>query len=233
MENQPKLNSSKEVIAFLAERFPLCFIAEGEARPLKIGIFQDIVGRLTDEDGISKTQLRTALRMYTSSWRYLYGVKEGAKRVGLDGDDCGELESEHVEHARQQLAEAKARVQAQRAQKRAAEKEKAASEKPPRSAAAKTSAPQRRNADSEKRENRPQSQAAKQRKPATQPKPQPAQPKLTSVTDITALTVGQNLKVKVGASLMDASVLEIAKDGVRVQLLTGLAMIVRAEHLKF
>ncbi|MCC7896603.1 RNA chaperone ProQ, partial [Escherichia coli] len=25
MENQPKLNSSKEVIAFLAERFPHCF----------------------------------------------------------------------------------------------------------------------------------------------------------------------------------------------------------------
>lgn len=42
MENQPKLNSSKEVIAFLAERFPLCFSAEGEARPLKIGIFQDL-----------------------------------------------------------------------------------------------------------------------------------------------------------------------------------------------
>lgn len=47
MENQPKLNSSKEVIAFLAERFPHCFSAEGEARPLKIGIFQDLVERGT------------------------------------------------------------------------------------------------------------------------------------------------------------------------------------------
>ncbi len=28
MENQPKLNSSKEVIAFLAERFPHCFSAK-------------------------------------------------------------------------------------------------------------------------------------------------------------------------------------------------------------
>lgn len=46
MENQPKLNSSKEVIAFLAERFPHCFSAEGEARPLKIGIFQDLVDRV-------------------------------------------------------------------------------------------------------------------------------------------------------------------------------------------
>lgn len=68
MENQPKLNSSKEVIAFLAERFPHCFSAEGEARPLKIGIFQDLVERVGGEMNLSKTQLRSALRLYTSSW---------------------------------------------------------------------------------------------------------------------------------------------------------------------
>lgn len=81
MENQPKLNSSKEVIAFLAERFPHCFSAEGEARPLKIGIFQDLVERVGGEMNLSKTQLRSALRLYTSSWRYLYGVKPGAQRA--------------------------------------------------------------------------------------------------------------------------------------------------------
>ncbi|KJF84023.1 hypothetical protein UA44_03810, partial [Klebsiella aerogenes] len=64
MENQPKLNSSKEVIAFLAERFPQCFSAEGEARPLKIGIFQDLVERVGGEMNLSKTQLRAALRLY-------------------------------------------------------------------------------------------------------------------------------------------------------------------------
>ncbi len=64
MENQPKLNSSKEVIAFLAERFPHCFSAEGEARPLKIGIFQDLVERVGGEMNLSKTQLRSALRLY-------------------------------------------------------------------------------------------------------------------------------------------------------------------------
>lgn len=100
MENQPKLNSSKEVIAFLAERFPHCFSAEGEARPLKIGIFQDLVERVGGEMNLSKTQLRSALRLYTSSWRYLYGVKPGATRVDLDGNPCGELEEQHVEHAR-------------------------------------------------------------------------------------------------------------------------------------
>ncbi|EKT56278.1 RNA chaperone ProQ [Providencia sneebia] len=231
MENQPKLNSSKEVIAFLAERFPRCFIAEGEARPLKVGIFQDIVERLTEEDGISKTQLRSALRMYTSSWRYLYGVKEGAKRVDLDGNDCGELEAEHITHARQQLTEAKARVQAQRAEQKAQKKPaaKKAGDKNPRNPAApaKGNAPRRRQSENK---DRPQNS------PNQAPRPNPpvaTEPKLKSVTDINALKVGQTLKVKVGSSMMDASVLEIAKDGVRVQLPTGMAMIVRAEHLKF
>lgn len=107
MENQPKLNSSKEVIAFLAERFPHCFSAEGEARPLKIGIFQDLVERVGGEMNLSKTQLRSALRLYTSSWRYLYGVKPGATRVDLDGNPCGELEEQHVEHALSSLKKPK------------------------------------------------------------------------------------------------------------------------------
>lgn len=63
MENQPKLNSSKEVIAFLAERFPLCFTAEGEARPLKIGIFQDLVERVQGEENLSKTHCAASLHL--------------------------------------------------------------------------------------------------------------------------------------------------------------------------
>ncbi|WP_340608779.1 RNA chaperone ProQ [Xenorhabdus bharatensis] len=237
MENQPKLNSSKEVIAFLADRFPLCFAAEGEARPLKIGIFQDIVERIQGEECLSKTQLRSALRLYTSSWRYLYGVKEGAQRVDLDGNACGELEAEHIEHARQQLAEAKARVQAQRAEQRAKKREtENVSDKKSERPVNKKAAPRRRpeaGKKDEKRPSRPQERPQQSRKPADKASKKIAQPELTSVTDVSSLTVGQTIKVNVGKSLMDASVLEIAKDGVRVQLPTGLAMIVRAEHLKF
>ena len=79
MENQPKLNSSKEVIAFLAERFPQCFSAEGEARPLKIGIFQDLVERVGGEMNLSKNpasrcitslHLELALSLRRKSRRY-------------------------------------------------------------------------------------------------------------------------------------------------------------------
>jgi ProP effector len=47
------------------------------------------------------------------------------------------------------------------------------------------------------------------------------------------LQPGQSIKVKAGKSAMDATVLEVSKDGVRVQLASGMAMIVRAEHLQF
>ena len=60
-----------------------------------------------------------------------------------------------------------------------------------------------------------------------------SQPRQVPVTDITKLQIGQEIKVRAGQSAMDATVLEIAKDGVRVQLSSGLAMIVRAEHLQF
>ncbi|MEL0553558.1 MULTISPECIES: RNA chaperone ProQ [Enterobacteriaceae] len=225
MENQPKLNSSKEVIAFLAERFPQCFSAEGEARPLKVGIFQDLVERVGGEMNLSKTQLRAALRLYTSSWRYLYGVKPGAIRVDLDGNPCGELEEQHVAHARQQLEEAKARVQAQRASQQAKKREAAAA------------AGQQEEGARRERKPRPQ---VRRKEGTEQRKPRPAvakapreEPRLTPVSDLTALSVGQALKVKAGNNAMDATVLEITKDGVRVQLTSGLSMIVRAEHLVF
>lgn len=234
MENQPKLNSSKEVIAFLAERFPLCFSAEGEARPLKIGIFQDLVSRVEGELSLSKTQLRSALRLYTSSWRYLYGIKAGVARVDLDGNPCGELDEQHVEHARVQLEEAKARVQAKRAEQQAKKREAASAagvteEAPRRKRKPQPAAPRRqegaeRKARSEKPVNKPAGKPAEKA---------PREERRTPVTDISVLQVGQTLKVKAGNNAMDATVLEITKDGVRVQLTSGMAMIVRAEHLQF
>ena len=115
--NSQKLTNTKDIIAYLAEKFPLCFILEGEAKPLKIGLFQDLADALQDDERVSKTQLRQALRQYTSNWRYLHGCREGAVRVDLQGNPAGGLEAEHVAHAAQQLADAKARV----AEKRKAE----------------------------------------------------------------------------------------------------------------
>lgn len=230
MENQPKLNSTKEVIAFLAERFPQCFSAEGEARPLKIGIFQDLVERVQGEMSLSKTQLRSALRLYTSSWRYLYGIKAGATRVDLDGNACGQLDETSTlnmranslkkpRHACRRNANSNRRKSVKRVKRprlavRVSPCANLQSREPARSVRNKPARPQpARHTSAPREESRPE-----------QPKP---------VTDTAALQVGQSIKVTAGKNAMDATILEIGKDGVRVQLASGLAMIVRAEHLQF
>lgn len=211
MENTEKLKNSKEVIAYIAECFPKCFTLEGEAKPLKIGIFQDLAERLSDDPKVSKTQLRAALRQYTSSWRYLHGVKPGAVRVDLDGNACGELEEEHVEHAKQALADSKAKVQARR-------KEQAAKA--------------REEGKAKPKANKPAQQ--RRSKPAKQQNRQNSKPVAQETRELKAdeITVGKDVSVNMGKGNMAATIVEINKDDVRVRLANGLQMVVRAEHLR-
>ncbi|WP_047047968.1 RNA chaperone ProQ [Vibrio mexicanus] len=210
MENTEKLKNSKEVIAYIAECFPKCFTLEGEAKPLKIGIFQDLAERLSEDPKVSKTQLRAALRQYTSSWRYLHGVKPGATRVDLDGNACGELEEEHVEHAKTALAESKARVQARRKeQAQKAREEGKAKAKPAKKPQA--------------RRQQPNSQKAQKA---------PSKPVETRALNADEVTVGNQVNVNMGKGNMAATIVEINKEDVRVQLANGLQMVVKAEHLR-
>lgn len=118
LENQQKTSLPlKEVVAYLCEKFPECFIAEGEAKPLKVGLFQDLAAALEGDDKVSKTLLRQALRSYTMSWRYLHACRDGAVRVDLHGAEAGVVDSQQAEHAVQTLAQAKAAY----AERRAAE----------------------------------------------------------------------------------------------------------------
>lgn len=110
--------NTKEAIAYLAEKFPLCFSLEGEAKPLKIGLFQELADALADDEKISKTLLRQALRAYTANWRYLHGCKEGAVRVGLQGEEAGVVDAAQASHAAQTLAQAKAAFAEKKAQQR-------------------------------------------------------------------------------------------------------------------
>ncbi|MCE2571933.1 RNA chaperone ProQ [Motilimonas eburnea] len=206
MENSEKLTNNKQIIAYLVEMFPLCFIAEGEAKPLKIGIFQDLAERLGDDEKVSKTQLRSALRQYTSSWRYLHGIKPGAKRVDLDGVEGEELQAEHIEHAQKALKESKAKVFAER---KAAAKDKPA--KGPKAAA---------NKAKPARTSKPK---AKAEKPAEKVNYVPA--------EIDQLKVAQEVKVIVGKAPVPATIVDINKDEVQVQLMSGMTLKVKAQHL--
>ncbi|MBV7387095.1 RNA chaperone ProQ [Pasteurellaceae bacterium TAE3-ERU1] len=198
-----KVANQKAVLAYLNEKFPRCFTLEGEARPLKIGIFQDLANALEGDENVSKTQIRHALRHYTSSWRYLYGCKEGAVRVDLDGNDAGALEQEHIEHAQAELKEAKARVAQRRAQQNANKKDE--------------------------RKSKSAVKAVKKPRPAKAPNK--AQKVNLKAVQADTLAKGEAVKVKVAERINDAVVLDVMKDAAKVQLNSGMTLNVPFEHL--
>ncbi|MCQ9123022.1 RNA chaperone ProQ [Rodentibacter caecimuris] len=195
--NPQKLTNNKEIIAYLAEKFPLCFILEGEAKPLKIGLFQDLVEALKEDERVSKTQLRHALRQYTSNWRYLHGCREGAERVDLYGNPAGVLDAEHVAHAAEQLAEAKAKFAEKRKAELAAKKAQ------------------------QKRQPRRQNNLKSVRKPKVE----------LSAVDLSTLSKGAAVKVKVGDRAKKGIVVEVLKDSARVELENGLVMNITSDRL--
>lgn len=115
-QNNKTALTTKEVIVYLAEKFPQCFSLEGEAKPLKVGLFQELAEALSDDEKISKTLLRQALRSYTANWRYLHACKEGAVRVGLNGENDGVVDAAQAEHAAKSLEQAKAAYAEKKAQ---------------------------------------------------------------------------------------------------------------------
>ncbi len=105
--------------AVLCATFPNAFFPKGAAkRPLKIGIFQDIIALGAD---ISKRKLRQALRDYTGGPLYLKALKAGEHRIDLDGYNAGFVTEDHAAHAAKELAAINAR-KARKAHRRHDEK---------------------------------------------------------------------------------------------------------------
>ena len=208
MDTPQKFSNSKEVLAFLAETFPACFSIQGQAKPLKIGIFQDLAQRLDDEERVSKTLLRSSLRHYTNSWRYLQSIVEGQQRVDLDGNDVAVIEKDHAEHAKKQLDESRALVAEKRKEQQA--------KKPPAKKSYK---------------NKEQAKPKSVEKPVK--KPEPAV-KLPPAEKLSAehLVVGTLVTVKIGKTPMPASITDVNKDGVQVQLDTGMVVKVQVDNLR-
>jgi ProP effector len=226
VEPQVKPHNVKEIVALLSEQFPLCFTLSGEAKPLKVGIFQDLVERLKDNPLLSKTQLRQALRVYTSSWRYLDAVKEGVARIDLDGTAGELIDAQQAEHAAKTLSESKAKAAEVRKAKIAEQKAKQQAQKP-------------------KTEGRPandrKSDKTGYKKPATKSdagaaksstlkEQQPKAPlakvveKELQAVSATDLVVGAKVLVKLGQNPMPATVVEVVKQDVVVQLASGMVV---------
>lgn len=203
MTEVKKLSNNKEVLAYLVEKFPACFSMAGQAKPLKIGIFEDLAARLEQDEAVSKTRIRTALRHYTNSWRYLRAVKEGAMRVDLDGADAGKVEADHEQHAQETLAQSKAVV---------AERKKEANPegtvKPARPAAKSTTAKRREQAKTPRR---------------AKAKPTPSKPQVQTEV-ATEFPVGRAVFVNAGNTPVAGEIVETVGNDVQVQLHNGLTV---------
>jgi ProP effector len=207
MDNPQKFSNSKEVIGFLVEQFPACFSKEGDAKPLKIGIFQDLAERLENEERVSKTLLRSSLRHYTNSWRYLHSIRKGAQRINLDGKDVAAIEAEHIEHAKKQLDESKAKVAEKRKEQKLVSDVNNTHKK------------------KEVPKFKPTSKVVKTEKMKVK---QPLAERLEQEH----IVAGTAVTVKIGKSPMPATITDVSKDGIQVQLDTGMVVKVQLENLR-
>ena len=203
METKP--TNSKEIIAYLAEKFPACFSIEGPAKPLKVGIFQDLAEQLKDDESVSKTRLRQALRHYTSSWRYLKAIKAGSHRVDIEGNNVAEIDESQAEYAAKTLKESQ--------EKFGNKNNKDKSAKKPYKGTKSDTGHQK----DEKRKAK--FKAVKSTKRAEKKVTAKLKPVATE-----SVKVGSKVKVQLGNAPMDAVITEVAGDDISVQLNSGMVV---------
>ncbi|WP_440055980.1 RNA chaperone ProQ [Pseudoalteromonas sp. T1lg65] len=214
METTNKLKDTNEVLNFLYTEFPNCFKQKDGIKPLKVGIFKDIAERIEGSDVVSKTQVRQALRKYTSNWRYLEAVTKNEFRVDLDGNQAEKVEQEHVEHAEKALVESRAKM--------------AKRKKPQRGAP-------RGDGETKSYKKKPYSKDRQdQKRPKMNSKPQEEKPKRSGKVEplpAEQVKVNNKVKVKLGQALVNATITEVNKDEVHVELVTGMQVKTKADSL--
>lgn len=208
VEAETKRISTKEIIAYLAEQFPACFSIQGPAKALKIGIFQELADRLADDEKVSKTRLRQALRHYTSSWRYLKAIKVGEFRVDIDGNQAAEIDQEQADYAAKTLSESQEKF-GNKNPKDTKDKKTYKSKKPENKASQPTNkAKDKTKFKAVKSTNRAQPKVAAKLKPV----------------ESSSVVVGNAVKVQLGNAPLDAVITEVSGDDVSVQLNSGMVV---------
>ncbi|MDO6486956.1 RNA chaperone ProQ [Colwellia sp. 6_MG-2023] len=219
METEIKRISTKDIITYLTEKFPECFSVKGPVKPLKVGIFQDLAEKLSDDETVSKTRLRQALRHYTSSWRYLKAIKTGAFRVDIDGKDVAEIDEEQANYASKTLKESQEKFG-----KTPASSKKAQGDK--RAPKANTSKSNDKSSDETKRDSA-KFKSVKSTKRKDVKKELPPLKKVDSAT----IKVGNKVKVQLGNSPMNATITEIAGKDISVQLDSGMTIKTQMQNI--
>ncbi len=211
MDSTNKLKDINEVLNYLFTEFPACFKQKDGIKPLKVGIFKDIAERIEGDERVSKTQVRQALRKYTSNWRYLEAVTKNEFRVDLDGNDAEKIEQEHIEHATKALEESRAKF----AKRKKVQKdgEKKSYKKKPFSNDKNTAKGTKFSSNGTKKEKQPRRSTKVEALPSE------------------AVKVNAEVKVKLGQALVKGTITEVNKDDIHVVLVTGMQVKTKADSL--
>ena len=97
-EVQPKQAGRNAILDMLRTSFPVF----RDHRPLALGIHKTIRERFPD---LNAGQLRTAMRIHTTTTAYLKALASGDQRFDLDGQPAGEVTAEQKEQAASDLRE--------------------------------------------------------------------------------------------------------------------------------
>lgn len=209
---ETKRTSTKEIIAYLSEKFPACFSTEGPAKPLKVGIFQELAEKLAGDETVSKTRLRQALRHYTSSWRYLKAIKLGVFRVDVDGKDVAEIDQEQADYASKTLKESREKF----GNKLATDKSDKKSYK---------------GNNTDKKPAAKVKDKAKFKSVKSTKRAQPKEVAKLKPIETSSVAVGNKVKVQLGNSPLDAVITEVAGSDVSVQLNSGMVVKTQVKNI--
>ena len=83
------------VLKLLCQKFPKAFDLKVR-KPLKIGIYQDVLKAFEDNPEITTENLATAIRYYSKGFRYEINIIIGFHRINLEGENVSIIE----DHAR-------------------------------------------------------------------------------------------------------------------------------------
>jgi ProP effector len=103
---EPKRASAAATLKLLCGHWPLCFRL-ADRKPLKVGITYDLMRELGDV--VPHAKLKAALNLYCGDLDYLSGLKAGASRIDLYGDEADTVSSEDELHAAERLKTLKLR----------------------------------------------------------------------------------------------------------------------------
>ncbi|KPQ25531.1 MAG: Activator of osmoprotectant transporter ProP [Halomonas sp. HL-48] len=91
--------SPHALLAQWYQRYPKAFF-KGHTQPLKVGIHHDLAAC----EPWSGKLIRRALANYVNLPRYIKSVREGAKRIDLEGNEAGVVDAEAARHAAEKRA---------------------------------------------------------------------------------------------------------------------------------